>query len=158
MNTECARISDQLRRAFAGKAWHGLSVKELLADVGAEQAAARPIAPGHSIWELVSHIEVWTRAAAQAVDGVPMPKIVGTPQDWPPVTDASATNWKAAMQQLFDTCSQLSQAIERFGDARLLESVPGRQYNFYYLFHGVVQHSLYHAGQIGLLKKALPAA
>ena len=26
-------------------------------------------------------------------------------------------------------------------------------YNFYYLFSGIVQHELYHAGQIALLKK-----
>ena len=47
----------------------------------------------------------------------------------------------------------LGNALETFGDAGLHEKVPGRNYNFYFLFHGVVQHSLYHAGQIALLKK-----
>jgi hypothetical protein len=28
-------------------------------------------------------------------------------------------------------------------------------YDFYYLFHGIVQHSLYHGGQIAMLKKAV---
>jgi uncharacterized damage-inducible protein DinB len=154
MNNECLRISDQLRRAFAGKAWHGPSLKELLADVSAERASARPIATGHSIWELVSHIQVWTQAAAQAADGAPMPKIVGTEADWPPAAEVSATAWTGAMTQLFAAGARLSSAIEKFGDARLGETVPGRQYDFYYLFHGVVQHSLYHAGQIALLKKA----
>ena len=46
------------------------------------------------------------------------------------------------------------QAIEKFGDERLQETVPGRKYDYYYLFHGIVQHSLYHGGQIALLKKA----
>jgi uncharacterized damage-inducible protein DinB len=155
MNTECLRLADQLRRAFEGQAWHGPSLKELLADISAEQASARPLAAGHSIWELVSHIEVWTQAAAQAVDGVPMPKIVGTPQDWPPVSTVSATTWNAATMGLFRTRAALSSAIERLGDARLGETVPGRQYDFYYLFQGVVQHSLYHAGQIALMKKSI---
>jgi uncharacterized damage-inducible protein DinB len=158
MNTECLRISDQLRRAFAGKAWHGPALKELLADLSAEQASARPIAAGHSIWELVSHIEVWTQAAAQAVDGAPMPKIVGTEADWPPVTEVSAQAWNAATSRLFATSDRLSSAIEKFGDARLVETVPGRRYDFYYLFHGVVQHSLYHAGQIALLRRAAAPA
>ncbi len=155
MNNECLRIADQLRRAFAGDAWHGPSLKKLLADVTPEEAEAHPIASAHSIWEIVSHIEVWTQAAAQAVQGVPMPKIVGTDKDWPPVTDAKADAWAKALDRLFQASRQLSQAIEGFTDERLQETVPGRQYNFYYLFHGVVQHSLYHGGQIALLKKAI---
>lgn len=158
MNTECLRIADQLRRAFQGKAWHGPSITDLLADVTAQQASLHPVARGHSIWELVLHIEVWANAAAQATQGVRMAKIVGTPEDWPSVTAASAQEWEAVTKRLFATCERLSDAIEQFGDARLSEIVPGRQYDFYYLFHGIVQHSLYHAGQIGLLKKALVAA
>ena len=157
MNTECIRIADQLRRAFEGKAWHGPSLQELLAGVTAEQAHAHPIATAHSIWELVLHVEVWTQAAAAAVHGVPMPKIVGTEKDWRSVTDPSAEAWTAAVSRLPETQEQLAHAIESFGDARLRETVPGRQYDYYYLFHGVIQHSLYHGGQIALLKKAIPA-
>jgi uncharacterized damage-inducible protein DinB len=157
MNNECLRIADQLRRAFAGDAWHGSSLKELLADVTPEQAKARPITTAHSIWELVSHIEVWTQFAAQAVQGVPMPNlpnIVGTDKDWPPVTEATAEAWAGTLDRMFQASRQLSRAMEGFADERLQETVPGREYNFYYLFHGIVQHSLYHAGQIALLKKA----
>ena len=155
MNTECMRIADQLRRAFEGKAWHGPSLKELLADVGAEQAGAHPIANGHSIWELVSHIEVWTKAALESLDGTPMPKIFGTPEDWPPPPESSAEAWSAATRQLFASGSGLAAAIENLSDSRLTDIVPGRpQYSFYVVFHGVVQHSLYHAGQIALLKRA----
>lgn len=154
MNTECLRIADQVRRAFEGNAWHGPSLKELLADVAAEKAKARPITGAHSIWELVSHIGVWTQAAAQAIEGVPMPEIVGTVEDWPPVPDSSAGAWNQALDGLFQASQQLAQAIEGFADERLQETVSGRRYNFYYLFHGIVQHSLYHAGQIALLKKA----
>lgn len=87
-----------------------------------------------------------------------MAKIFGTPEDWPSLTAAGPKEWQAATKRLFVTGERLSGAIEKFGDSRLLEIVPGRQYDFYYLFHGIVQHSLYHAGQIGLLKKALVTA
>ncbi len=82
-----------------------------------------------------------------------MAKIVGTKEDWPVVSDASPAAWNEAQQRLFEVKKQLAAAIEQFEDARLTETVPGRQYDFYYLFHGIVQHSLYHAGQIALLKK-----
>jgi len=46
--------------------------------------------------------------------------------------------------------------VSEFSGARLAEQVPGNQgahYTYYYMLHGVVQHELYHAGQIALLKK-----
>jgi hypothetical protein len=47
--------------------------------------------------------------------------------------------------------------VAEFPDSRLSDQVPGKTepyYNFYYLFAGIVQHELYHAGQIVMLKKA----
>ena len=155
MNRECARIADQLRRALTGAAWHGSSLQELLAGVTSDQAVARPVASAHSIWELVGHIEVWIRAAAEAVEGVPVPKIVGTDRDWPRVAEAGAETWSSAAGGMFAAGAELADAIGKFDDARLGATVPGRPYDFYFLFHGVVQHSLYHGGQIALLKKAL---
>jgi uncharacterized damage-inducible protein DinB len=153
MNTECSRIADQLRRAFDGNAWHGPALKELLADVKAEQAYAHSVSGAHSIWELVLHITVWTRATLLAMHGTPMPKIVGTVEDWPVITDSGPESWQATVKVLFQVKDDVAAAIEKFGDARLTEIVPGRKYDFYYLFHGIVQHSLYHGGQIALLKK-----
>jgi hypothetical protein len=155
MNTECLRIADQLHRAFEGNAWHGPALRETLNGVTAEQASARPLRAAHSIWELVLHIEVWAHAALEGLQGVPLPKLYGTEKDWRTVADRSPAAWKSAQDALFQTADQLSQAITGFQDERLHEIVPGRQYDFYYLFHGIVQHSLYHAGQIAMLKKAV---
>lgn len=58
---------------------------------------------------------------------------------------------------LFQGGERLAGAIEEFADARLQEIVPGGEYDFYYLFHGIVQHSLYHGGQIAILKGAIPS-
>jgi hypothetical protein len=154
MNTECLRIADQARRAFEGEAWHGSALKELLEGVTPRQANARPIPDAHSIWELVLHIAVWVEASEASVRGVPMPKIVGTVEDWPPVNNASDAEWIKANQQLFRAGTKLAETIAQFSDERLHEPVPGRQYDFYHLFHGIVQHSLYHAGQIAILKRA----
>jgi len=156
-NTECLRIADQLRRAFEGEAWHGPALRELLGNVTADQANARPLKAAHSIWELTLHIDVWTRAALESLRGVPMPNlsIIGTKKDWPSPPHVSEGDWKTATDKLFQTGAELAHAIEGFGDERLSDTVPGRQYNFYYLLHGIVQHSLYHGGQIAVLKKAI---
>jgi len=157
MNAESLRIADQLRRAFTGDPWHGSPVLDLLAGITAEQARARPVRSVHSIWELVLHVYVYLQVGFEATQEVAMPKVHGTERDWPGLRDDSAAAWSAAQDQLFQNAERLAHAIEQFDDAKLQDTVPGRQYDFYYLFHGIVQHSLYHGGQIAMLKKATSA-
>lgn len=155
MISESLRIADQLRRAFSGDAWHGLPIHDILKAVTAEQASIRAVTSAHTIWELVLHIDIYSHAALQAVGGTPIPPWYGTGQDWTVPGDVSQTAWKAATSRLFENAELLAKAIEQLDDSALDDIVPGRGYNFYHLFHGIVQHSLYHAGQIALLKKAL---
>jgi hypothetical protein len=155
VNPESSRIADQLRRAFAGDPWHGDPIRKLLIGISAEQALARPLREGHCIWELVLHIELYVRIAYEATKGTPMPKLYGTGQDWTVVNRGDATGWADARDRLIQSEERLAAAIEEFPDARLPDTVPGRAYDFYYLFHGIVQHSLYHGGQIAMLKRAV---
>jgi hypothetical protein len=155
MNSESIRIADQLRRAFSGDAWHGPPLSKTLDGIAAEMAVQRPLPSGHTIWELVLHIDLWASVALGATAGVPMPRLYGTEKDWPTPADTSAAAWQETGQRMFDVAEQLARAIEAFDDGRLKEIVPGRDYDFYYLFHGIVQHSLYHGGQIAMLKRAV---
>src|SRR5208282_4956498 len=66
---EPALIADQLRRAFEGVAWHGPALLELLQDVDAASAAAKPLPDVHSIWDLVLHVAVWDDAACRRLAG-----------------------------------------------------------------------------------------
>lgn len=162
VTTESNRIADQLRRAFKGEAWLGPSLLDLLAEITPEQARARPLAAGHNIWELVMHIDFWVQAAAGAMQGVNMPTLDGpqdqAPGDWAVVKDLDAVAWFDAQDSLFQNAERLAQSVELFSERRLNDIVPGRPYDFYHLFHGIVQHSIYHAGQIAILKKAVSGA
>ena len=152
--SECVRLADQIRRAFEGQAWHGDSLLDLLAEVKAKTAAARPIKNAHSIWELVLHIAAWDGAVIRRVRGRAA-KLTAR-QNFPPVEDTSEAAWQETLAQLKATHAELVNVVENFPDSRLFEPVPGKKqkyYNFFYMFSGIVQHELYHAGQIALLKK-----
>src|SRR5882724_4379771 len=154
--SETARLADQIRRAFEGDAWHGDSIKELLAGVTAATAAARPIKNAHSIWELVLHIAAWDDAVLRRIGGAAVQ--LTKQEDFPPVKDTSPAAWRQTLTDLDQTHKQLIEAVAAFPDSRLNDQVPGKTegyYDFYYMFSGIVQHELYHAGQIALLKKAL---
>jgi uncharacterized damage-inducible protein DinB len=152
--TESVRLADQIRRAFEGNAWHGDSVLELLAGVNAKTAAARPIADAHSIWELLLHIAAWDDAVRRRTDGEAV--TLSDEQNFPPVRDVSEAAWRQAIESVKQTHNDLIKAVAAFPDSRLQDPVPGKTekyYNFFYMFSGIVQHELYHAGQIALLKK-----
>ncbi|HVF41393.1 MAG TPA: DinB family protein [Pyrinomonadaceae bacterium] len=151
---EVERIADQLRRAHEGGAWHGPSVGELLAGVTAEQAAARPLEGAHSVWELVTHIEAWERAILRRLGGDPA-AIYDTPEDWPAVASASEDAWREARARLAETYAALRAAVLGLDDASLDEPILPEMSTRYVSLHGAVQHTLYHAGQIALVKRAL---
>ncbi len=153
--SETARLADQIRRAFAGEAWHGDSLLEILANVDAATAGARPIKNAHTIWEIVLHIAVWDDAVRRRMAGE---VVQPTPaQDWPAVQDSNQAAWRQTLETVKQTHDALVKAVAAFPDSRLQERVPGKSqdyYTFAYMLHGIPQHELYHAGQIALLKKA----
>ena len=153
--SQTALLADQIRRAFEGEAWHGDSITEILGDVTAAQAAAHPIKNVHSIWELVLHIAAWDGAVLRRTGGSAVK--LSDKENFPPVTDTSESAWRKAVQELKKRHAELVKAVAAFPDARLQDQVPGKTekyYDFYYMFSGIVQHELYHAGQIAILKKA----
>lgn len=146
-------IADQLQRSYSGEAWHGPSLEELLAGITAEQALRRPVAGAHSIWELVMHVGVWMSVARRRLAGEvvqPTPE-----QDWPPIDGGSPAAWRQTLSALEGEHKQLRAAICAFAESSLDDQTPGKKHSQAFLLHGVIQHNLYHAGQIALLKKAL---
>ena len=149
--SEAARIADQLRRAFDGSAWHGPALLELLADIDAETAAARPLPKVHSIWELVLHIAVWDQAGLRRLSGQKSQPTGSA--NFPPMPKPSEAAWRKAVAATKRTHELLVKTVAALPEARLRDRVPGKRYDFYHLLHGIAQHELYHAGQIAILKK-----
>jgi uncharacterized damage-inducible protein DinB len=154
---EVERIGDQFRRAFDGQAWHGPSVLALLEGVTAQQAAAHPVPGAHSIWELTLHIAAWENACKLRLEGDAAQ--LSDEEDWPPVTDLSEEAWTQTKQQLRSSHEELLKAIARVDESKLDQPVMSHATipfsSTYVTLHGGVQHDLYHAGQIAILKKAL---
>ena len=150
--TEIERIVDQLNRAFVGEAWHGPAVMEILAGITPQQAAAHPIAGAHSIWELVLHITAWTNAVLRRLQGDPAR--LTDAEDFPAVTTSDERAWEQARETIKQAHDELRSAILLIEDSRLDRPIIEGMSSVYVNLHGVIQHSLYHAGQIALLKKA----
>ena len=143
------RLLIQLNAAYGGPAWHGPSLRELLDGVTEEQARARPIANAHSILEIVVHVRAWMDAVSERLAG--SERELTTEEDW---SDVARTSWPAVLDELDNAESRVCDAVARLRPEELDKPVAGKRYSVYVLVHGLIQHNLYHAGQISLLKKA----
>jgi len=148
---EVERIAEQLQRAFGGEAWHGPAVMQILEGITAAQAAARPANGAHSIWEIVFHIAAWEGAVRQRLQGERGE--LSAAEGWPSVTDASEQAWEKTKGQLKQAHRELGDAVSELDESRLDQPIVAGMSSVYVQLHGVIQHSLYHAGQIALLKK-----
>ena len=146
---------EQLKLAFEGDPWHGPPVMEILKDIDAPKAAARPINTAHSIWELVRHIAVWENVGRRRLTGDRAQIEISSPEDWPPPEDTSEAAWEQAKDALNRGHQALVEAIARTPESRLDEPIFEGMSTVYVTLHGVIQHDLYHAGQIAMLKKGL---
>ena len=60
------------------------------------------------------------------------------------------------MDELKGTHKKITDLLtQKKDDAFLSEIVPNRKYNFRFLLNGLVQHNIYHLGQVAYLKKLL---
>lgn len=151
--SEIARILDQMDRAFSGDAWHGPALMHTLEGITAESASKHSVPYAHSVWEIVNHIAAWNSIVPRKMAGETIE--ITTEMDWPPVWEASEIAWRRSLEILRASRERLRGAVQDLSGSRLDQIVPHENYSYYVLLHGLVQHDLYHAGQIAVLKKAL---
>lgn len=156
--SEIARLIDELEREHQGDPWHGSPLRDLLRGVTCEVAAAHPIRNVHSVWEIVLHMTAWKNEVRRRLSGAP----AGTPQegDWPDVPAPTPEAWTAALDGLEHAHRSLVDAIRQLPEDRLYQPTndprdreTGAGVTHYVLLHGIVQHDVYHAGQIAIVRK-----
>jgi uncharacterized damage-inducible protein DinB len=149
---ELERIRDQVARTLDGDCWHGPPLMAVLSGLDAASASARPIRDAHTPWEILLHITTWVEVTAARLRGE-APEL-SDEEDWPtPAGDQAA--WEADVRRLRQAHQDLLAELATVDASRLDEPIVPGYSSTYVTLHGLVQHNLYHAGQIAILKKGL---
>jgi uncharacterized damage-inducible protein DinB/heme-degrading monooxygenase HmoA len=148
---EAAELARDVETLVEGENWHGPTLHELLDDVSASAASARPIAGGHTIWELVLHVTAWTDVFRRRLEGTALeePEAGDFPTPPPPTAEA----WDSARRAFFEAHGKLVARVAALSDAGLGSPIPGRPFDARFQVRAAIRHTVYHSGQIGLLKK-----
>jgi uncharacterized damage-inducible protein DinB len=148
--TRTQQIADSYRAATLKDAWYGPSLAELLAQTSPQLATKPPIPGAHSISELLQHLLLWNERVRNTGDNHPLPRWQAD-KEWaePPIPwDELVARWNQSRDLLEDR-------IRKFSPEDLTKQVPGRSYPYETMLDGIVQHTIWHAGQIAMISSML---
>ena len=144
------RIADAYRAATIKGAWYGPTVAELIAKVPPEFATTPPVPGAHSVSELLQHLLLWNERIRNTSDGQPMPRW-DAEKEWA----EPAIPWNELVARWNLSRDLLEEKIRNFPIQDLTKQVAGRSYPYETMFHGIVQHAIYHSGQIAMVLSML---
>jgi uncharacterized damage-inducible protein DinB len=146
------RIADSYRAATVKGAWYGASLAELLEQISPELRSTPPVPGSHSISALLQHLLLWNERIRNTSDTNPLP--AWQPEkEWaePPIP------WNELVSRWTQSRELLEEKIRNFPVADLAKQVPGRNYSYETMFQGIVEHAIYHSGQIAMALSMLRA-
>lgn len=155
-----AKLQTQLETILYGQAWYGTPIYTILETVSFEAAYEKPERASHSIAEIVMHLLAWTEEAISRMQAKP----AGQPYrgDWPDTGRPDEQKWLQLIAGFKLANVELTQLISAFADESWTEQVNDSRNNYTgyaatyeALINGIIQHHVYHAGQISLLNKMI---
>lgn len=153
--TQLQQIADSYRAATIQGAWYGPTLAELLAQITSELAITPPTPGNNSISAILQHLLLWNERIRLTSDTNPMPAWQAE-KEWaePPIP------WSELVARWNRSRDLLEAHIRNFPVQDLPKQVPGRTYAYEKLLPGIVQHTIYHSGQIAqvlsILRKRQP--
>jgi uncharacterized damage-inducible protein DinB len=154
MNKELRSIIRNMENVLHGQPWYGDAVVPMLKKIHPAVVYTNP-KNSHAAIEIVYHMIAWMHFAVDAVNGKDVQGAIGEiPQNWRGI-DPKVHTWNAALQELEATHAELIALLNTKDDAFLKEMLPNREYNYRFLLNGLIQHNIYHLGQIAYLKNLL---
>lgn len=154
--SELTRILNHYDGVLNSDPWYGDPAWKILDGIPAQAAAARPLPGTHSIWELVGHMTFWEGVVTMRLAG----QRAGLVEElnFPPLPAPTEENWRKALDDFHASNRAFRAALEKLDPANLERLTAAGKRTYYDEAHGIIEHHVYHLGQIAMLKKALEAA
>ncbi len=137
--------------AYEKKTWHGPNLKQSIRGVSAKQAAWRPGAGRHNIWEETLHAAYWKYEVRRRIEGEKKGSFALKGSNFfsrPEKGMLDEAAWRADKNLLEREHRALRATVKKAlgtpGVAKFLRQI-----------YGVALHDVYHAGQIRLLRRLM---
>ena len=155
MNKEIQDISTTLQKTLKGEPWFGRSVYSLLDEIDPSIVYLKPNNNAHSLADLLYHMITWAEFTQKRLEKEKdLDLVFFDSQDWRNIDPAIHT-WEKGLEQFKKINDSIFQLLSKADESLLNETVDFRKYDFRYLLNGLIQHNIYHIGQIAYVNKML---
>ncbi len=142
----------QFASMYNGHPWYGDSICQILENVTPAKAYWRPTRDAHSIAQLVSHMMYWRHTLIKRLDGdINYKPSMKSDDNWKSNGQLKKLGWKSLRKSLDESQTKLLNLLAKQNDT-LLKKKYSEKASFLDLINGILQHDLYHTGQIAYLK------
>jgi hypothetical protein len=153
MKKEIEIIVQSLRETLYGEPWFGKSFFEIVKQIAPSAAFVKPN-DQHSLAELLYHMITWSEFAENIFKENKRSVKIFDQLDWRAI-DPQKDTWENGLE-IFKTVNEnIIALLMTKEDSFLDEAVAERKYNVHYLLNGLIQHHIYHLGQIAYINKML---
>ncbi|MVN90470.1 DinB family protein [Mucilaginibacter aquatilis] len=151
------KLQHQLETVFVGQPWYGTPISTIVTEGSWMAAFNKPHGSVHSIAHIVLHMTTWTEETISRLKG----NEAQLPQrgDWPEPGEASEQNWQQLVIDLDEANSNLIKTLQAFPDEKWNDLINDKRNmgepvtTYKDLVYGLIEHQVYHAGQIALLNR-----
>ena len=147
---KCDEIAEAYRAVTIKGAWYGPTVAELLERITPEAAIEAAVPGAHTIAELLQHLLLWNERIRKTDERHPMPKWEAE-KEWA----EPAIPWGELVEGWKQSRDLLEQRMRNFPVGDLGKQTPGRDYPYEFMWNGIVQHTIWHSGQIAMVLSML---
>ncbi len=155
MRKEIDYIIASLKSVLEGQPWYGQAVMKILLGIDPIIVYKKPNENSHSLIELLYHMNTWAEFTLKSIEKNKERNSAGFEKlDWREINPSEHT-WEKGIAQFKVTHDLLIELLETKDDEFLSDQVGEREYDFGFLLRGIIQHDIYHIGQIAYVKKLL---
>jgi uncharacterized damage-inducible protein DinB len=151
MKKEVEATIHRIENTLSGQPWYGKPIFAILQEVNADKAKVQLGGSSHSLLDILYHMNTWahfTLKRIQKDNSYDLKQAEAL--DWRTI-DNKLHSWKKGLTEYKKTHKLILAELARKDDDFLLEMVDYRKYNFRFLINGLIEHNIYHAGQIALM-------
>ena len=153
MDKEIRSIIRNLENTLDGEPWFGRPVYEILREVDQSVASRKPTPEAHSLIELLYHMLTWASFTLKRIEKDTINDLAAFEKlDWREI-DPQIHGWEEGLSEFIATHQEMIAHLKTKDDSFLDEKVDYRNYNYRFLLNGLIQHNIYHIGQIAYVKK-----
>jgi uncharacterized damage-inducible protein DinB len=156
-STQVGNLLFLIDQSYNRKAWHGTNLRGSIRGLSAREAAWRPGAGRHSIWEIIVHCAYWKYVVRRRILGEKKGTFPLKGSNWfQRSADLGEQAWREDIKLLESCHRSLLDAVSQLSPGELSRTPAGSKVSNLAIIVGIASHDVYHAGQIQLLKRLQP--